>query len=127
MAKLGVLTGGGDAPGLNPAIKWVVKHSLDDRVADEVVGSKEGWKGLLEADVIPLNEQIVRTWDRDGGTHLRSSRTNPFDSKGGDQSEQLLGNIDELGIDYLIAMGGDDTLSVAAKLHQKGIKNCGCR
>ena len=126
MAKLGVLTSGGDAPGLNPAIKWVVKHSLDDRVADNVIGIKYGWKGILDAvDVVSLNEQTVRTWDRDGGTHLGSSRTNPFDSQGKDKSEQLLRNVDSLGIDFLIAMGGDDTLSVAAKLHQKGVKIVG--
>ena len=92
--KIGVLTGGGDCPGLNPAIKWVVKTALDNRLSKErditfeVVGIREGWKGIAAIDarseedvrqyIIPLDEQIVRTWDRYGGTNLGTSRFNPF-------------------------------------------------
>ncbi|HOX00008.1 MAG TPA: 6-phosphofructokinase, partial [Deltaproteobacteria bacterium] len=92
--KIGILTGGGDCPGLNGAVKWVVKTALDPLLAEkrsrkfEVLGIREGWKGLVNVDpddersralyLEPLDEEKVRTWDRTGGTNLGTSRTNPF-------------------------------------------------
>src|SRR6476659_2892880 len=83
--KIGVLTGGGDAPGLNPAIRALTYRACDDGI--DVVGIFDGWEGLLDGyadETWPLDVQTVRTWDRDGGTHLGSSRTNPFKHKSGD-------------------------------------------
>ncbi len=137
--RIGVLTGGGDCAGLNPAIKWVVKTALDDRlkrvrkVEHEVVGIRDGWKGLVEPEgdkesplprLLTLTEEMVRTWDRYGGTNLGTSRTNPFDPKN-DRSKIVLENLDRYKIDYLIAIGGEDTLGVANKLYQKGVKVVG--
>ena len=131
--KIGVLTGGGDCAGLNAAIKWVTKTALDRQSAQErdfqyeVVGITDGWKGLsftnkqeLESNVVTLTEDVVRTWDRFGGTYLGTSRFNPYNSKN-NTSKTTLENIQNLGIDVLVAIGGDDTLSVAAKLHKDGI------
>ena len=137
--KIGVLTGGGDCAGLNSAIKWVVKTALDKRLEKErglqyeVLGIKEGWKGLafsgdskkeLEDSVWPLNEETVRTWDRYGGTNLGTSRFNPYNRKN-DTSQTVLKNLETLGLDALIAIGGDDTLSVAARLAEEGVKIVG--
>jgi ATP-dependent phosphofructokinase / diphosphate-dependent phosphofructokinase len=133
--KLGILTGGGDCAGLNAAIKWVTKTALDRRLEQErgiqyeVLGIKEGWKGLsftgntkqeIDDYVMPLTEETVRTWDRYGGTNLGTSRFNPYNPKA-DTSKTTLANIEKLGIDVLVAIGGDDTLSVAAKLHKDGV------
>jgi len=131
--KIGILTGGGDCAGLNSAIKWVTKTALDrqsEKERDfqyEVVGIKDGWKGLsftntkeLEDNVVSLTEDVVRTWDRFGGTYLGTSRFNPYNFKN-NTSKTTLANIKTLGIDVLVAIGGDDTLSVAAKLHQDGV------
>jgi 6-phosphofructokinase 1 len=106
--KLAILTGGGDCPGLNGAIKWVTKSALDSKLAAkrsvsfEVIGIADGWKGLVDIDpddpkscdryIKRLDEEIVRTWDRYGGTNLGTSRTNPFNPKN-DRSEKLLDNI----------------------------------
>ena len=138
--KIAVLTGGGDCPGLNGAIKWVTKTALDPLLANnrsvqfEVLGIKEGWKGLVDVDpdnpesfrehLRPLDEERVRTWDRYGGTNLGTSRTNPFNPKN-DRSEKLLENIEKLGIDVVVAIGGEDTLGVAHKLYKCGIKTVG--
>jgi 6-phosphofructokinase 1 len=138
--KIGVLTGGGDCPGLNPAIKWVVKTALDNRlskvrdVAFEVVGIREGWRGIAaingrsKADVgqyiVPLDEEIVRTWDRYGGTNLGTSRFNPY-NPADDRSEQLIDNVRLLNIDCLVVIGGEDTLGVAYKLAAKSIRVVG--
>jgi 6-phosphofructokinase 1 len=139
-AKIGVLTGGGDCPGLNPAIKWVVKTALDSRlkrernIEYEVVGIREGWRGITDIDlrweegiqkyIVPLDEAAVRTWDRYGGTNLGTSRTNPFQS-GNDRSEKLVDNLKNLNIDALVAIGGEDTLGVAHKLSKMGVKIVG--
>lgn len=132
-SRIGILTGGGDCAGLNPTLKWVVKTALDERLAQErgiqyeVLGIRDGWKGLLEAEpsnIIPLDEEQVRTWDRYGGTFLGTSRTNPYDAKN-DQSRKLLSNIDRLGLDVVIAIGGDDTLGVTLKLAQEGLNVIG--
>ena len=133
--KIGVLTGGGDCAGLNSAIKWVTKTATDPQLSAlrvepfEVIGIREGWKGLVEVNpddplsrarwLQHLDELVVRTWDRNGGTNLGSSRTNPFSSKN-DQSEKCLANIDALDFHAIVAIGGEDTLSVAYKLHTLG-------
>ena len=137
--KIGILTGGGDCAGLNPAIKWAVKTALDRRleaergVQHEVLGIKNGWSGLMfeaGADlnmddyITALDEQKVRTWDRYGGTMLGTSRTNPYNPKD-NKSKLVLDNIQKLGLDALIAIGGDDTLGVACKLAQEGVNVVG--
>jgi 6-phosphofructokinase 1 len=138
--RVAVLTGGGDCPGLNGAIKWVTKSALDSRLSEkrslafEVLGIRDGWKGLVEVDpedprsceryILPLNEETVRAWDRYGGTFIGTSRTNPF-NPAKDRSEKLIGNIEKLGIDVVVAIGGEDTLSVAYRLHKAGIKTVG--
>ena len=137
--KIGILTGGGDCAGLNPAIKWVVKTAMDRRleterqVEYEVLGIRNGWKGLMFPDeaglnpkdyIMPLNEEIVRTWDRYGGTNLGTSRTNPYNPQN-DQSRLVLGNIRKFGLRALVAIGGDDTLGVANKLSQEGVNVVG--
>jgi ATP-dependent phosphofructokinase / diphosphate-dependent phosphofructokinase len=138
--KIGVLTGGGDCPGLNPAIKWVVKTALDGRLSRErqgsfnVVGIREGWRGIAAIDarshddvsnyITPLDEEIVRTWDRYGGTNLGTSRFNPFNPKD-DRSAQLLDNLKHLAIDCLVVIGGEDTLGVGYQLFTMGIKVVG--
>ena len=137
--RIGVLTGGGDCAGLNPAIKWAVKTALDDRlkrtrsIEYEVVGIRDGWKGLIqpegEADapvsrIYPLSEEMVRTWDRYGGTNLGTSRTNPYDPAN-HCSEIVLENIERYHIDFVVAIGGEDTLGVAQKLHLEGVNVVG--
>jgi 6-phosphofructokinase 1 len=137
--RIGVLTGGGDCAGLNSAIKWVVKTALDDRlqrmrkIQYEVVGIRDGWKGLVSPEgnedfnfsrMGTLTEEIVRTWDRYGGTNLGTSRTNPYDPKN-DRSKVVLQNIEKFRLDYLVAIGGEDTLGVAHKLYLKGVKVVG--
>jgi 6-phosphofructokinase 1 len=135
-SRIGVLTGGGDCAGLNPAVKWVVKTALDERLQDErgiryeVLGFRDGWKGLIYAEpgsrdyIMPLDSEIVRTWDRHGGTALGTSRTNPYNPKD-DQSRRVLKNIKNLGLDVVIAIGGEDTLGVASKLSQEGVNVVG--
>jgi 6-phosphofructokinase len=125
--RIGVLTGGGDAPGLNPAIKALVYRAAEHGIA--TVGLLDGWRSLLNPlpDVWELTRAEVRRWDRDGGTHLGSSRTNPFKFKNEageivDRSDEAMENIKRLGLDAIVAMGGEDTLGVAAKLSQKGAR-----
>jgi ATP-dependent phosphofructokinase / diphosphate-dependent phosphofructokinase len=138
--RIAVLTGGGDCPGLNGAVKWVTKTALDPLLEEkrairfEVLGIKDGWKGLVEVDpdnpesmahhIMKLDEEVVRTWDRYGGTNLGTSRTNPFNPKK-DRSDKVIENINKLGIDVIIAIGGEDTLGVAYKLYKQGIKTIG--
>ena len=152
--RIGILTGGGDVPGLNSVIKEVTYRATEN--CCEVVGIRRGWEGLTHLNVddpeskakyvLPLTRQNTRTIDRYGGTVLHSSRTNPSKmaslpeflkekdfptkqiTKGGktstvyDLSPQVLKSIDALGLTSLIAIGGDDTLSYAAKLHSFGVK-----
>ncbi|MFH1438250.1 MAG: ATP-dependent 6-phosphofructokinase [Pseudomonadota bacterium] len=141
MTRIGVLTGGGDCPGLNGAIKWVVKTSnsnLPKNKADEVqvIGIRDGWKGLVMCDpnkIYPpgaalegevwlkiLTEREVRPTDRYGGTILGTSRTNPF-SAGNDRSALVMENIERMNLSGLVAIGGEDTLGVAGKLAAKGL------
>jgi ATP-dependent phosphofructokinase / diphosphate-dependent phosphofructokinase len=148
--KIGILTGGGDVPGLNASIKAAVHRAVDD--GHEIVGIRRGWGGLLNLDrdnpdsmqqyIIPLNKSVVRTVDRTGGTFLHTSRTNPskvknsdvpdflrdpehLDAEAKDQSlrdftPHVLKNLEFLGIDVLIPIGGDDTLSYGQRLHNEG-------
>jgi ATP-dependent phosphofructokinase / diphosphate-dependent phosphofructokinase len=143
--RIGVLTGGGDVPGLNPCIKAVVDRVIYD--GHDVLGLRRGWGGLLEYDiddpegsdercVIPLDFERVRTIDRTGGTFLHTSRTNPQrvatedvphflkrDAVGDgphDFTEHVLAVLEHLELDALIPIGGDDTLSYALRLHEEG-------
>ncbi|MBN2282842.1 MAG: ATP-dependent 6-phosphofructokinase [Deltaproteobacteria bacterium] len=138
--KIAVLTGGGDCPGLNGAVKWVTKTALDLHLEEdrsekfEVLGVMGGWRGLIEVDpeseesrrrhLKVLTEEIVRAWDRQGGTNLGTTRTNPFNPKN-DRSQQVLENIEKLGIDVIVAIGGEDTLGVAHMLYRQGIRTVG--
>jgi phosphofructokinase-like protein len=120
--RIGVLTGGGDAPGLNAVIRAIViaanKHGM------EVMGIKRGWAGLLDGgEVELLTVDDVEDIHRTGGTILRTSRTNPEKHPNG--MEQIEKNLEKYHIDALIAIGGDDTLGVAQKLHHDGIKVVG--
>ena len=143
--RLAVLTGGGDVPGLNPCIKALVTRVED--AGHEVVGVRRGWAGLLECNpedettlagnVRRLELTDVRTIDRTGGTMLHTSRTNPGNVRGGevpdflsdqatgdgpfDFTEHVLRVIETLGIDALVAIGGDDTLSYALRLHDENV------
>jgi ATP-dependent phosphofructokinase / diphosphate-dependent phosphofructokinase len=130
LKRIGVLTGGGDAPGLNPAIKGLVYRASEYEI--EVVGLYDGWRSLLNPlpDVLPLDRALVRRWDRDGGTNLGSSRTNPFHSltETGDRidrSVEVVENVSRLGLDAVVACGGEDTLGVAARLSERGVSVVG--
>ncbi len=152
--RIGILTGGGDVPGLNSVIKSVVYRADENEC--EVIGIRRGWEGLTHLNledpaskaryVLPLNRDNTRTIDRTGGTFLHSSRTNPAKMKAVpdtlkgqtfpsqevtkrgvtntayDVSSAVLKNLEQLQIDYLIAIGGDDTLSYAAHLDRLGFK-----
>lgn len=149
--KIGILTGGGDVPGLNPCIKAVVNRAVDE--GHEVIGIRRGWGGLLylnrdepetvPKNTIPLDNQVVRTIDRTGGTFLHTSRTNPAkvkpkdvppflhdpdhpeaeaaDPRLRDFTPHVIKNLEYLGIDRLIPIGGDDTLSFGERLHREGV------
>lgn len=148
--KIGILTGGGDVPGLNPCIKAAVYRAIDE--GHEIVGIRRGWAGLLELNLddpdsadknlLPLDKQAVRKIDRTGGTFLHTSRTNPSkvkhkdvpdflrdpnhleaekqDSRPRDFTPHVLKNLERLGINVLIPIGGDDTLSYGQRLHLEG-------
>lgn len=119
--KLGILTGGGDCPGLNPVIRAVVRSAIND--GSEVVGIKYGWKGLLEKDYVPLDLKSVSGILPRGGTILGTSRTNPYKKENGLDIAKK--NFKELGLDALVAIGGEDTLGVATKLFKDGINTVG--
>jgi 6-phosphofructokinase 1 len=115
--KIGVLTGGGDCPGLNAVIRAVVRKS--DAHNSRVVGLRNGWKGLLDLSILDLDGKMVSGILHIGGTILGTSRTNPF--KDPDGAERALKNFRLLGLDALVAIGGEDTLGVAAKLYDMGL------
>lgn len=119
--KIAVLTGGGDAPGLNAAIRAITRRALEGN--HEVIGVRKGWLGLLEGDTFPLTRDSVSGILPRGGTILGTSRTNPLKTEDGEV--RLLETIKYLGIEAVIAIGGDDTLGVALKLFQKGVKVVG--
>ncbi len=120
--KIGVLTGGGDCPGLNAVIRAVVRKGTF-HYEDDFVGFMEGWRGLLEDKTMELDLATVGGILPRGGTILRTSRTNPAKREGGLQ--RCAENLKKHGCDALIAIGGDDTLSVAKKLFDKGLKVVG--
>ena len=134
-----MLTGGGDCAGLNPALKWVVKTAMDERlewergIRYEVMGIRDGWKGLANVDpatwdtagnIVPLNPDAVRTWDRYGGTMLGTSRFSPYDPKN-ECSKLIIENIERLGLEAVIAIGGDGTLAIATRLFKEGVNAIG--
>ncbi len=117
--KIGILTGGGDCPGLNSVIRAVVRKSINEKY--EVTGIRNGWKGLIEDDAFPLTLDSISGILPKGGTILGTSRTNPYKKEGG--LAWVKDNYRKLGLDALIAVGGEDTLGVAAKLIKDGITN----
>jgi 6-phosphofructokinase 1 len=119
MNKIGILTGGGDCPGLNPVIRAVVRKGLLEGY--ETVGVRNGWKGLIENDTVPLSFNSVSGILSKGGTILGTSRTNPYKKAG--ELEKTKENVKKLGLHALIAVGGEDTLGVAARLIKDGIPN----
>ena len=112
--RVGVLTGGGDCPGLNAVIRAVVRDG--ERRGSRVLGIREGWRGVVEANTCSLSRNDVSGIIREGGTMLLTSRTNPF--RAPETLERALANWERLGLDALIAVGGEDTLGVAARLHR---------
>ena len=112
-AKIGILTGGGDCPGLNAVIRAVTRRSLDRGA--EVIGVREGWLGLVEGRLQPLGYREISGILPRGGTILGTSRTNPYKTEGG--VERVLETFAQNGLDALVAIGGEDTLGVAARLH----------
>jgi phosphofructokinase-like protein len=111
--RVGMLTGGGDCPGLNPAIKGAVYRLMSDGV--ECVGITDGWKGMIEGLSIPITLEFAENLHKMGGTALFSSRTNPYKKEGG--VDKCVETMKKLRLDALIAMGGEDTLGVATKLY----------
>jgi 6-phosphofructokinase 1 len=120
--RLGLLTGGGDCPGLNAVIRAVVRKAIM-HYGWEVQGIKNGWAGFVAGDAEPLNLDKVSGILPKGGTILGTSRTNPFKKEG--MAERILENSKELGIDATIAIGGEDTLGVAYKLFKQGMPTVG--
>jgi 6-phosphofructokinase 1 len=120
--RVGVLTGGGDCPGLNAVIRAVVRKGVKEHDF-ELVGYRDGWRGPLEGHSAPLGVPEVRGILPRGGTILGSSRTNPFKIEGG--VEQIKANLETDGVDALVAIGGEDTLGVATKLADLGVNVVG--
>lgn len=116
--KVGILTGGGDCPGLNAVIRAAVRRGVSE-YRNEFLGFRDGWRGLLENHTVPLGIEDVRGILPRGGTILGSSRTNPFAVDGG--VERIKDNLAAAGVDALIAIGGEDTLGVATKLSELGV------
>jgi len=111
--RVGILTGGGDCPGLNAVIRAAARRSLVRGY--EVVGVREGWRGLVDGRVVPLGPREITGILPRGGTILGTTRTNPYKVDGG--VDAVLRNFGEQGLDALVAIGGEDTLGVAARLH----------
>jgi len=126
--RVGVLTGGGDCPGLNAVIRAIVRTGVGE-FGYEFIGFRDGWRGPLEGDTMPLDMQAVRGILPRGGTILGSSRTNPLAESatrdGRPGLQRIQGNLADLGVDALVAIGGEDTLGVAARLHEQGGKVIG--
>jgi phosphofructokinase-like protein len=120
--RVGVLTGGGDCPGLNAVIRAVVRRGVKE-FGYEFIGFRDGWRGPLEGVTTELGIPEVRGILPRGGTILGSSRTNPFKIEGG--VEQIKTNLADLGVDALVAIGGEDTLGVATKLADLGVNVVG--
>jgi phosphofructokinase-like protein len=122
--RIGVLTGGGDCPGLNAVIRALVRTGVPE-YGYEFLGFRDGWRGPLEGDTVPLDIQAVRGILPRGGTIIGTSRTNPLSdsaaSGGRSGLERVKANLAGLGVDALVAIGGEDTLGVAASLHAEGV------
>ncbi|QTX05091.1 6-phosphofructokinase [Agromyces archimandritae] len=116
--KIGLLTSGGDCPGLNAVIRGAVLKGVISHDA-EFVGFRWGWRGVVEGDFMPLVRHDVRGLSKQGGTILGSSRTNPYEGAGGGP-EAIQRTLDENGIDAIIAIGGEGTLTAARRLHDEG-------
>src|SRR3954469_24657689 len=116
--RIGVLTGGGDCPGLNAVIRAVVRKG-SEIYGHEFIGFRDGWKGPLEAQTMPLDVGATRGILPRGGTILGSPRANPLKVDGG--GAQIQSNLASLGVDALIAIGGEDTLGVATALAEAGV------
>ena len=120
--RVGVLTGGGDCPGLNAVIRAVVRKGTRDG-DHEFVGFRYGWAGVLSGEAVDLTDQSTRGILHRGGTILGSSRTNPYREDGG--LDKVRATLEARGIDGLIPIGGEDTLGVAKRLHDDGVKVVG--
>jgi phosphofructokinase-like protein len=120
--KLGVLTSGGDCPGLNAVIRGAVLKGTRE-YGDEFIGFRDGWRGVLDRDHLPLDWKAVRGLSRRGGTILGTSRTNPF--AGGLDDTTVYEALSDLGVDGLITIGGEGTLSVAAEFDRSGFNVVG--
>jgi len=116
--RVGVLTGGGDCPGLNAVIRAVVRKG-ERAYGDELVGFRDGWRGVVEGLTTPLDVERCRGILPRGGTILGSSRTNPYRTEG--DVARLRATLADLGVDALVAIGGEDTLGVAHRLHGEGV------
>lgn len=119
MARIGMLTGGGDCPGLNSVIRAVVRRA--HMAGHMVIGIKNGWKGMIETDTMPLSLDTVTGILPKGGTILGTSRTNPYKKEG--DVQKVKDNFKSLGLDALVVVGGEDTLGAAAKLIKDGVPN----
>jgi 6-phosphofructokinase 1 len=119
--RIGILTGGGDCPGLNPVIRAVVRRAMVDK--HQIIGIKNGWKGLVENDTLPLDLDSTSGILNRGGTILGTSRTNPYKKEG--DVQKVKDNFKQLKLDALIAVGGEDTLGVANKLVKEGLNVVG--
>jgi ATP-dependent phosphofructokinase / diphosphate-dependent phosphofructokinase len=116
--KVGILTGGGDAPGINAVLRAIVRKAIHN-YGYETFGIKDGWRGLVEGEFIPLDLETLTGMLPKGGSILGTSRTNPF--KSGDGANRILKNVSEHDIEAVIAIGGEDTLGVAYKLYEMGL------
>jgi phosphofructokinase-like protein len=116
--RIGMLTGGGDCPGLNAVIRAAVRKGVQIH-GDEFVGFRDGWRGPLDGDVMPLDVAAVRGILPRGGTILGSSRTNPYATEDGER--RVLGTVERLGVEALVVVGGEDTLGVATRLGNAGL------
>jgi 6-phosphofructokinase 1 len=120
--RIGILTGGGDCPGLNAVIRAVVRKAVDEH-GDQVIGFRDGWRGVLDGTMTELGLESIRGILPRGGTILGSSRTNPY--KRDDGVHRLKSTLRDFRIDGLIAIGGEDTLGVAARLGEEGVNVIG--
>src|SRR5688500_11733412 len=114
--RIGILTGGGDCPGLNAVIRAIVRKSV--RSGDEVVGFRDGWRGVLEGDTVPMDLAAVRGILPRGGTVLGTSRTNPYALEGG--ADRVRATLERLGLDALLPIRGERTRRVAHTTPESG-------
>jgi len=121
--KIGILTSGGDAPGLNAVIRGVVYSGYQTGKCNDFIGIRDGWKGIVEADFMPLGRHEIKGIHKQGGTILGTSRTNPFEGNGGpDRIREVMA---QNKIDAIVAIGGEGTLAAAKRLTDLGIKIIG--